>query len=260
MPSLKDLVRAVQQDLPVTLRMERWLIENANPRYSERAIQFSDDFLRGKVGGNRKNRELHFRASGMGKCPRRRVLERIAHKGISEDFSSEQSNTFATGNFMHRKWQMAGLTEGWLTDVEVPVLAPDQDLAGTMDGRIYDNSLFEYKTINSRGYRWVTSQGQANHDHKLQTGAYKILDPSLTAASIVYENKETGEWREYRTYFTDELMDEVYSELEMLRTAVATQKLPPIKPKCIDKEGMEYRRCPFRDSCLKIKDWPKESK
>lgn len=147
MTTLKDLVRAVQTDLPITVRMEAWMLANSDPVYSEAAIQFSDDFLRKRVGGNRNNRKPHFRASGMGKCARARVLARIGTPGVSEQYSSTQANTFATGNFMHRKWQMAGLTEGWLVKAEVPLENDEEDLGGTADGYIYDGSLFEFKGL-----------------------------------------------------------------------------------------------------------------
>lgn len=260
MATFKDLMRAVQLDLPITLRAERWLLANADPVYTEEAIQFSDDFLRGKVGGNRKNRKPHFRASGMSKCGRARVFARIGHPEVSAQYSSVQANIFATGNVLHRKWQMSGLTEGWLTAAEVPMENEELDLAGTADGVIYDGSLFEFKSINSRGWRWVQSQGQANDDHQMQIGAYKLLDSTLVAASVVYENKDTGEWREFRTSFTNELMDRVRTELAGLRTAIANRKLPPVLPACSVKEGMVYRRCPYRDNCLDIKIWPKEKR
>ena len=144
MATLKDLVRAVQTDLPITVRMETWMLANADPVYSEAAIQFSDDFLRKRVGGNRADRRPHFRASGMGKCARARVFARIGVLGIDEQYSSEQANTFATGNFLHRKWQMAGLTEGWLVKAEVPLENDEWDLGGTADGYIWDGSLFEF--------------------------------------------------------------------------------------------------------------------
>lgn len=263
MAGLKDLVRAVQDDLPITVRHERWMLANVDPTYSEEAIAFSDDFLRGKVGGKRAGRARRFRASGMGKCARKRVFERIGHPGISEDYSSAMANVFATGNFMHRKWQMAGLTEGWLVAAEVPLENTEMDLGGTADGFIWDGSLFELKTINDRGYSWVTRQRDPNHEHKKQTAAYKLLKPELTKASIVYENKNTGEWREYRVEFTDELMQEVVDELDELRHAVEHKVLPEPLSKCQIKEGTEYRRCPFRETCLALYDadkhWPRRA-
>jgi uncharacterized protein YeaO (DUF488 family) len=254
--SLAKLLKAVQDDLPITMRHERWLIDNADPVYSEAAIQFSDDFLRGKVGGHR-HRTPSFRASGMGSCKRKRVFARVGTAGISEQFDSKQANTFATGNFMHRKWQMSGITEGWLTRAEVPLHSPELDLGGTADGYIYDGSLFEFKTINSRGWRWVSSTRAPEDKHVLQVGAYKLLDPSLKAASIVYENKESGEWREFRVQFSDEILGRVSTELSELRDAVTTQTLPDVLDDCAAKKGTTYRQCPFREICLKTRTWPK---
>lgn len=264
MTTLKDLVRAVQTDLPITVRMEAWMLANSDPVYSEAAIQFSDDFLRKRVGGNRNNRKPHFRASGMGKCARARVLARIGTPGISEQYSSTQANTFATGNFMHRKWQMAGLTEGWLVKAEVPLENDEEDLGGTADGYIYDGSLFEFKTANDRSYGFVVHRKEPLDEHQLQVAGYKLLDPTLTKASIVYENKNTGEWREYRVDFTDELMTKVKDELHGLRDAIATQTLPKPLLACTVREGMTYRRCPFREICLAMYDadqnWPTTTK
>lgn len=261
MPGLATLLKAVQDDLPITVRHERWLIDNADPVYSEKAIRFSDDFLRGKVGGHR-HRKPAFRASGMGSCERRRVFARLGLPGKSEQFSSDQANTFATGNFMHRKWQMAGLTEGWLTQAEVPLHNPDLDLGGTADGYIYDGSLFEFKTINLNGIKWIRQTRSPKDEHVLQVAAYKLLDPKLKAASIVYEHKDTGDWREYRVQFTDQVMDRVESELGRLTRAMNERELQqePLE-KCLVKTGATYRQCPFRDTCLDLHRkghlWPK---
>lgn len=252
---LTSLLKAVQDDLPITVRAERWLIDNADPVYSEKAIQFSDDFLRGKVGGHR-NRKPAFRASGLGKCARQRIFARLGVTQVSQQFSSAQANTFATGNFFHRKWQMGGLTEGWLTEAEIPLYSETWDMGGTMDGRVYDGSLFEFKTINSRGYKWVSQTKKPNEEHVKQLAGYKLLDPTLTAASILYENKENGEWREMRVYFTDEVMEPAQAELLQLHRAMKNHELPVIRDDCRMRTGSTYRQCPFRESCLKTKSWP----
>lgn len=258
MAKLTQLIKAEKAALPITMRMERWMIANVDPVYSEAALRFSDDWLRGKVGGKR-TRKPGFRASGMGSCARRRVFARVGTPGVSEQFSSAQANTFATGNMFHRKWQMAGLTEGWLTEVEIPYHSDDLDLGGTADGKIWDGSLFEFKSINTRGYKFVGYSQEPKDDHARQVAAYKLLDPALTAASIVYENKDNGEWRELRVEFTDELMTEVQDELEGLRRSVRNQELPKILDACLTKTGTTYRQCPFRDVCLQTKVWPREA-
>jgi hypothetical protein len=250
---LKDLMRAVQNDLPVTLRHERWLIANGDASYSPEAIEFARQQLAGEVGGSR-SRALGFRASGMGKCPRARLFAITGTQGIVA-VDSRSSNTFQTGHFLHLKWQMAGLTEGWLAKAEVPLYSEDLNLGGTADGFIYDGSLFEFKTINKRNYDYVTRTGPLIN-HKLQTGAYKLLEPSLEAVSIVYENKETGEWREYREYFPNEVIEAVLGELEVLNAALRAKVMPPMLDPCERGEGHVFRQCPFREVCPKTKVWP----
>jgi len=252
--NLKNMIRAVQQDLPITMRMEKWLVENPNPTFSTSAVQHVNDFLSKKVGGNRA-RQSFFRPSGAGKCHRMRVLARIGTEAVPQRWTSSQANILSTGNMMHLKWQLAGLTEGWLTQAEVPLTREELDLQGTADGTIFDGSLFEYKTINDNGYKYVTSQGPRK-DHQQQVASYRLLNPDFHAASIVYENKNNGEWREFRVQFTDELMQEVTEELAFLRESVRVKVLPDVKPLCQLREGTEYQQCPFRDSCLSIKGWP----
>lgn len=251
MAGLKDLVRAVQQDLPITVRHENWLINNADPVFSVHAVTFATMVLGGEIGGKR-SRKPGFRASGFGKCARARVFARVGTKGLPTNWDSTQSNTLFTGNVMHLKWQLAGLTEGWLAQAEVAMHSDELDLGGTADGFVWDGSLFEFKSINSRGYKWVMGHGP-NEDHLKQTGAYKLLNPELKAASIVYENKESGEWREFRSYFDDSVMSAVRSELAFLRESVASKRLPPVLEDCAQRQGMVYRRCPFREICLKTR-------
>lgn len=253
--NLKNMIRAVQTDLPITMRMEKWLTENPSPVYSDLAVQHVNDFLTGKVGGNRANRKPHFRASGGGKCQRQRVLTRIGTQGLPQRFTSAQANIFSTGNMMHLKWQLAGLTEGWLNKAEVAFDREDIDLAGTADGVVHDGSLLEYKTINDNGFQWVLSRG-IREDHLRQIAGYKLLHPEFEAASVIYENKNNGEWRELRVVFTNKMVEEAQQDLEFLRNSVKAEELPPIKPLCALREGAEYNQCPFRDNCLGIKGWP----
>lgn len=252
---LNDLVKATKADLPITVRHEQWLIANPNPVYSEEALQFNDAHLRGEVGGHR-DRKLAFRASGMGACARKRIFARMGTVGISEQYSSAQANIFETGNDYHRRWQRAGLTEGWLIEAEVPLYSEELDLGGTMDGRIYDGSLFEFKSINSNGFKWVSQQGRPRPDHLSQVAAYKLLDPTLTAASVVYENKDNGEWREYRVHFDAEIMEPMLTEMVNLKLAMVNHKLPVVLDDCSHRKGATYRQCPFRDVCLTTKRWP----
>lgn len=252
MATLKDLIKASKTDLPITVRHEKWLTENPNATYSDAAIEFANLALTKAVGGGRKRGSM-FRASGLGYCERQRVFK-FMKQPERDTIDSHLANIFHTGQFIHLKWQMAGLTEGWLAQAEVP--ADDEILrfGATLDGILFDGSGFEAKSINSRGYRIVMDSGP-KLDHLKQVHGYMMLREDIEKFSILYENKDTGDWREFRVERNQQMIDEVRSEIERLNNHIKTQKLPPIRPKCLEQTGMEYRNCAFRDNCLVKKVW-----
>lgn len=251
--SLKDLVKATKQELPITVRHDTWMANNPNAHYSKEAVEFAQRVLSGELGGQRA-RKYGIRASGMSQCERQRVFKYF-QTPERDLLDSRISNIFHTGNFMHLKWQMAGITEGWLTEAEVALDNDELELGGTADGFLYDGSLFEFKSINSRGYGWILRSGPKS-EHVMQVHAYKLLRENLTAASIVYENKDNGEWREFRVQFEDEILTQVRAEVSGLKAYIQTQSLPAIRADCQHQEGPVYRACPFRDTCLATRAWP----
>lgn len=251
MTTLKNLLRAAKQDLPITVRHERWLASNSTT-YTQPALDFAVAALGKEVGGGRARRRL-FRASGMGGCLRQRVFTYLGVPG-ERDITSSLSNIFHTGHFLHLKWQLAGLTEGWLHQAEVPVENEELLLGGTMDGVLYDGSGFEFKTINSWGFKKVLQDGP-KPEHILQTHAYMLMQP-IEAFSVVYENKDTGEWREYRVRRETKAESQVKEELDLLHDSLARKELPQVLVGCTKRDGMQYRNCPFRNICLETKEWP----
>ncbi len=250
---LKDVIRSVQQDLPITMRMDKWLSDNPNPVYSDEAIEFSRKVFTKEVGGQRQRR-MPIRSSAMGMCQRRRVFSAL---GVDEakEIDAKLGNIFGTGNFLHLKWQMAGLTEGWLSEAEIPVELDHMKLGGTLDGRLDNGDGFEFKTIHSMGYGRIMTYGPKT-DHVLQVHSYMYMDPTITAFSIVYEDKNTGEWREYRVERDEKIIKDVDREVGALNVALDTRKLPKVLNDYETKEGATYRQCPFKDVCLKVKKWP----
>lgn len=251
MSSLRQLLRAAKQDLPITVRHERWLAAN-DADYTEDALAFAQRALAREVGGGRNRRRL-FRASGMGGCLRQRLFTYLGVEG-QRDITSGLANIFNTGHFLHLKWQMAGLTEGWLAKAEVPVENEELLLGGTMDGVLYDGSGFEFKTINSYGFKGVTANGP-KAEHILQTHAYMLMN-DMDAFSVVYENKDTGDWREYRVRREETAMAKVREEIDALHGSLERKELPVILDGCASKSTSQYRNCPFRGSCLQTKEWP----
>lgn len=251
--SLKFTIRAVQQELPISSRHETWLADNPNPVYSQSALEFAQAALSGQAGGNRKGRKRLFRASAAGTCHRQQIFKILGVPGRDE-IDGKLANIFANGNFLHLKWQMQGLTEGWLTQAEVPIEREDLNAGGTMDGILWNGAGFEAKTINSRGYASVMSYGPKDA-HIFQVDHYMHLT-DITSFSIVYDNKDTGEWREFRVDKDPKRDEEVGNTLSTLNGYLETKTLPVILPDCKAKEGMTYRGCAFRDICLKTKEWP----
>lgn len=246
--NLKSQIRAVQQSLPITQRHEAWMRENADAAYSERACDFAWDVLRGNLGSQRERKPRRLRGSGTGKCGRQRILKLLGAKDeVAND--SRLSNIFHTGNFLHLKWQMAGFTEGWLADAEVPVVSELHNVAGTMDGVLYDGSGFEFKSINSRGFSFVTSSNKPKQDHIQQVHVYMLMS-GLETFSVVYENKDNQEWREFRVVRDEQIIDQIVAELDELNEALRLQQLPDGSIKsCLDRDST-YRNCPVRDACM----------
>lgn len=246
MATLRDLMRATKQDLPITVRHEQWLIDNSNATYNEKALEFATLVLSHDVGGARR-RERMFRASGLSYCDRRRVL---AYMGMQERkiADSHLSNIFHTGNFIHLKWQMAGLTEGWLAEAEVPADNREIGLGGTLDGILCDGSGFEAKSINERGYKGVLTYG-IKKDHYKQVQGCMLLRPDIKKFSLLYENKNTGDWREFRVERDEEAIEAIRKEIGELRKAAETGPLPPVRSDCAAGEGTFFRQCPFREEC-----------
>jgi hypothetical protein len=246
------LVVAVQQNLPVTARHERWL--NANPEitWSEKAKEHAFRVFNNLVGGNRERTPV-FRASGAEQCPRRRVF---AQQGapLTPEAQETNPNIFATGNFLHLKWQMMGLTEGWLEEAEVPAQRDDIRLGGTMDGILYNGNLFEFKTINSRGFSWVMKSGP-KQGHLFQTHYYMELNPEMEGVSVIYENKDDNNWREFWVPRDPAITLQVQKDVEYLNECVDSRVLPPVKPDCAAQKGTEYRQCPYKGICLKTRGW-----
>lgn len=251
--SLKSVIKAVQNDLPVTVVQERWLTANRNPSYSPEALAFAADQLAGITGSQRLRKRM-FRASGTHTCKRRQVLKYIGHPEIGEQLTSSQANTFATGNFYHLKWQMQGLTAGWLAKAEVPMDKAELNAGGTADGLLVGGEGWECKSINDRGYTRVTNYGPLE-DHGEQMDNYMFLG-NLERYSIIYENKNNGEWREFVRNRDEKNMRLVVERFEELNQFVVDKKLPVIIPDCKKEEGAKFRQCPFKDTCLKLKEWP----
>lgn len=235
--------------LVVSPRHERWLAENANPVYSAHARVFAAKALM-DMGRPRKRRGT-ISASSAGSCLRK---QQFTFLGLPElPPSPGLAQIFQNGTFMHIRWQMAGLTEGWLFAAEVPVGENDYRLSGTQDGIAYDGTVVELKSINSHGYHRVLSFG-AKEMHKSQVATY-VLTTGAERATIIYENKDTQDFKEFVFPASELPLGEVKESTERMWESLEAESLYQPLPDCEEGVGYQFMGCPFRKQCLKIRNW-----
>src|SRR3954470_1649699 len=95
--------------LVVSHRHEKWITGSDHPPYSQRAI----DFAQAQLGKPDRKREGTLSASSLGDCERYQQFVYLGMPKLLPD--AKGAARMANGTFMHLRWQMEGLTEGWLT-------------------------------------------------------------------------------------------------------------------------------------------------
>lgn len=260
--ALADLLSTVATEQPfITPKHLAWL--STGGRYTPEAIAWAQEQMDSFAGPHHMPGPRAFRASEAGACPRRRLLTRYGPKPPSPTTSLQ--NTFQTGTFMHLKWQMAGLSAGWLTAAETYFYGPDSSnplVRGKVDGELSWPGVFEYKSAGDWDWTKIQRRGAPLFEHEMQAGeALLILDKPVM--HIIYEHKADGEWKEFAIPRTADLEARIADDRRVLETALEQRAVPPIKPRCAEKEGQEYSRCPHKASCPLAEmliDWNKEAK
>jgi hypothetical protein len=238
-------------ELLVSARYEAWMAENANPVYSEEALQF----VRDQLSAVPRVRKGTISASSLGSCRRRQQFTFLGMPQLPP--SPKTAAIFQNGTMMHIRWQMAGITEGWLTAPEVPVPQNQYRLSGTMDGVLYEGSIVEFKSINTDGFRNVMSFG-LKHEHLIQ-GATYALCTGREKVSFIYEDKNTQEFKEIVKTVEELPMAEASMSAQITWDEIDHNTLAEPLDECLAGEGWRYTSCPYRKTCLKIRDW-KEAK
>ena len=188
-------------------------------------------------------------ASASGSCLRQQQLTFL---GVDKRLPSlGAQNIFFNGDYVHLRYQVAGLIDGWLTDVEVPVV--HQTIRGTMDGMFSWGEIAEFKSINDRGYAEVNEFGP-KASHVRQVTAY-MLATGVRSARFIYENKNTNATREFLYEFDQGIADSVQAEWDELNDLASARQLAPMIPACREKKGFYYNYCPFQGVCQES-TWP----
>lgn len=262
--SLKKLLQQSPSGdrLLITPRYEKYLAVTDNILILDEKIL---KFVRAELSTPQRNRRMTFSASSRGACPRAQVFQFTPLKPTPR-INSDLHAIFHQGTFMHLKWQCLLLDAGILSDVEIScvwdaynlsgtidgygVIPDDHQLRGQVDGEIYG---WELKSINDRGYKYVCSNGP-NASHLLQIHAY-MKATGWKVWSLVYENKDCQQWKEFIVHYDDKIGDALETEMEYLNTSVNNKTLPPVLEPCTRKAG-PFKNCDFRHCCLTTTSWP----
>ena len=242
-----ETVKLTSPDLVVSPKHDAWLTYNDHPHYSGRALNFASN----QLSKPDRVRRGTVSASSLGECVR---YQQFVYLGMPQ-MPPDQKNAMKmqNGMFMHLRWQMAGLTAGWLAHAEVPVRSEEFRLTGTMDGLLSQGEILELKSINMNGFSRVQTFGPLI-PHLFQMATY-MLCTARERGVFIYECKDNQEYKEIPVKRGDVDIDEAVLRAEYVWGQIDKQRLADPLGKCIDQEGWVYRSCPFRDRCLGIHTW-----
>ena len=234
-------------DLVISARYETWMATNSNPVYSPEALEF----MQNELAKTPRVRRGTVSASSLGSCKRKQVFGYLGLIQIPP--SPKLAGIFQNGTFMHLRWQMAGITEGFVKKAEVRVPENKHYLTGTMDGICYEDSILELKSINTNGFNEVSSFGPKK-DHMIQGAAY-ALTTGREKVVFVYEDKNTQEYKEI-VKTRDELpLEEAELSAHLVWDHIEMKELPEPLEGCMAGDSYTFKGCPYRNQCLKIRSW-----
>lgn len=248
--ALNRMLKDLQKGLLVSPRQEQYLSQcQGEVELSTETIAFVID----QLSHGDRDRRATFSASGRGNCLRQQMFGFLS-MASEKSYSSDTAAIFIHGSWTHLKWQCMGLEAGWLAEVEVPCRIDEFAITGTIDGILDTGEGWELKSINSRGFRGVCEYGpQTKHIYQVHT---YMLATGIRKWSLVYEDKDTQQWREWVINWDQGIVDELLDEFEILRVSRETHELPPVLENCLKHKGTQYTQCPFKNQCMEIDKWP----
>ena len=243
-----ETIKLTQDELVVSRRHDAWVTRNdAHPVYSQRALDFAAFQLESKD----RVRVGTVSASALGECGRAQQFTFLGKDKLP--FDEKNAAKVQNGSFMHLRWQMEGLSEGWLDDAEVKVGENPYRLSGTLDGVLYEDSVLELKSINMNGFSRVQTFGPL-YEHLYQMATY-MLATKREKGVFIYECKDNQEYKEIVVGPDAVPMLEASLKAESLWGAIEGQKLMEPLNDCLDQKGWRYHSCPYRGDCLRIHRW-----
>lgn len=243
---LSQLAGYTDQVPEVALRYEAWVMKEEP--YSDEAVSFIGREMQA-VGRDRRG---HFSASSLGSCGRQQQFTYLGMPKAPE--TAQRMSVLVNGKWMHMKLQAAGITEGFLPEVEVPISENIWGVKGTMDGRTDKSKIFEAKSQNSFGFRKLKTSPEPKDEHIFQVGTYMLMEDQEEAI-VFYENKDNQDTKEFKVFRTQALMDRVIQRIEKLLEITQASQLADMLPGCIEKTGWQYNYCAYRDVCPLMKSF-----
>ena len=234
--SLTDLANKRGLSKPVTTWVEEWRASKGS--ITPEAIHKVTEVMKADFSsGRRSSGAGRLRPSMIGNpCPRAQVL---SYLGLpSKDPVEIYVQMADAGSWLHYKWQAEGLSAGWLTDVEVQVEIPEWNLRGSVDGIMKDGTIFEAKTIGNekfwgrRGGKGVMDWEGPKPEHVRQVDAY-MFATGAKAASIVYINRDSNAFREFRVEWDQARFLELSDFVDSMLNHIEAKQLPVIQPGCL---------------------------
>lgn len=244
-------VKAIKQSLLVTPRLEEFLTKHPEIPVNARVANMISQQIKSKP----RDRRASFSASSIHQCVRRQCFTYIGLPEVTM-VDSTIVNLFNDGHWRHRRWQAMLLMAGIIDSIEVPKEDPAWKLRGTLDGTGYLEGVFgwELKGANSVSFRKVVEEGKVKPEHYAQVQTYFMLDPSITRFSVIYENKDTSDWKEFVLRPDPGHQNALRLILALLIEASEKKDLPKMKDECKSGEG-EFRQCQYAYMCEGIRDW-----
>lgn len=244
------LAKAADQNRKVLDKYDRYLLSERNQRKEAETLHWLLTKNLGEDDSGERDRSGYWSASSAGRCSREQQFTYLGFPGRKRNDVQSQ-NIFDNGDFLHLRYQVAGIIAGWLQDAEVPVSLNIGNIRvkGTMDGMLSWGEVLELKSINSRGFAEIIDLGP-KHLHKLQATAY-MMAADVGITRFVYENKDRNTNAEFVFYRTPEWEQEVTEQWQLLTELTKEQMLAARLHDCINERGTTWKYCAFADVCEK---------
>lgn len=193
-----------------------------------------------------------FRPSMLGDvCMRRQLLS--YHGAAQDEPDMALTQLFSEGTWKHYYWQAAGLSEGFLSAIEVEMRVEGVKW-GQADGLVADGSLFELKAVRNTVFNQVVlTRRQPKGEHMLQAVAM-ANNLGVDEVSLVYTDRNTGGWHEFRIDRDDAWFKVASAELsrreDVLHKHRDDETMPAMLPECSRARGDVWKECRFQRSCV----------